>query len=88
MSCRGMIADVITIKGNNGEPISKCAACPRGSGPFPDVVLIHHAPGPDAWYMEATRRFARHGYAAICRNYACHTKSIACLVELWDGRGA
>ncbi len=149
MSYRGMIAEVITIKGNNGEPISAYAARPSGSGPFPGVVLIHHAPGWDEWYMEATRRFAHHGYAAICHNlyhragdgkpddvaakvrasggvpdaqvvgdtegavqwmraqpyhngkvgvigscsggrqaflYACHTKSIDCLVELWGGR--
>jgi len=149
MSYRGMIAEVITINGNNGEPISAYAARPSGSGPFPGVVLIHHAPGWDEWYMEATRRVAHHGYAAICHNlyhragdgkpddvaakvrasggipdaqvigdtegavqwmraqtyhngkvgvigscsggrqgflYACHTKSIDCLVELWGGR--
>ena len=149
MSYRGMIAELVTIKGNNGDPISAYVARPSGSGPFPGVVLIHHAPGWDEWYCETTRRFAHHGYAAICHNlyqragdgkpddvaakvrasggvpdaqvigdtegavqwlrsqpyvngkvgvigscsggrhgflYACHTKSINCLVELWGGR--
>ncbi len=149
MSYRGMIAELVTIKGNNGDPISAYVARPSGSGPFPGIVLIHHAPGWDEWYCEATRRFAHHGYAAICHNlyqragdgkpddvaakvrasggvpdaqvigdtegavqwlrsqpylngkvgvigscsggrhaflYACHTKSVNCLVELWGGR--
>jgi carboxymethylenebutenolidase len=29
------------------------------------MVVIHHMPGWDEWYREATRRFAHHGYAAI-----------------------
>lgn len=149
MSYRGMIAELVTIKGHNGDPISAYTARPSGSGPFPGVVLVHHAPGWDEWYIEATRRFAHHGYAAICHNlyeragqgdpadvaakvrasggvpdaqvigdteaavqwmraqpyhngkvgvigscsggrhgflYACHTKSIDALVELWGGR--
>jgi len=149
MSYRGMIAELVTIKGHNGDSVKAYAARPSGNGPFPGVVLIHHAPGWDEWYMEATRRFAHHGYAAICHNlyeragdgkpedvaakvrasggipdaqvigdteaavqwmraqsyhngkvgvigscsggrhaflYACHTKSIDALVELWGGR--
>jgi carboxymethylenebutenolidase len=31
-------------------------------------VLIHHAPGWDEWYREATRRFAYHDYLAISPN--------------------
>jgi len=144
-----MIAELVTIKGHNGDPVTAYTARPSGNGPFPGVVLIHHAPGWDEWYMEATRRFAHHGYAAICHNlyqragdgkpedvaakvrasggvpdaqvigdteaavqwmraqpyhngkvgvigscsggrhaflYACHTKSIDALVELWGGR--
>ena len=37
-------------------------------GPFPGMVLLHHAPGWDEWYREATRKFAHHGYAAISHN--------------------
>jgi carboxymethylenebutenolidase len=31
-------------------------------------VLAHHMPGWDEWYKEATLRFARQGYAALCPN--------------------
>jgi carboxymethylenebutenolidase len=145
----GMTAELVTITGHNGDKISAYSARPTGSGPFPGVVLMHHNPGWDEWYFEATRRFAHHGYAAISHNlfhragegksddvaakvragggipdsqaigdtegavkwlrsqsyvngkvgligscsggrlaflYACHTKSIDCVVELWGGR--
>ena len=40
-----------------------------GSGPFPGVhVLVHHLPGWSKFYIESTRRFAHHGYLAICAN--------------------
>jgi carboxymethylenebutenolidase len=144
----GMQAESISIAGHNGESISAYTAVPTGAGPFPGVVLMHHAPGWDEWYIEATRRFAHHGYAAISHNlyhragdgkpddvaakvrasggipdaqvigdtegavkwmraqkfnngkvgiigscsggrhaflYACHTKSVDCLIELWGG---
>ena len=68
MAYEGMIAEIITINGDKGEPISAYVARPLGAGPFPGMVLIHHAPGWDEWYRETTRRFAHHGYAAICHN--------------------
>ena len=68
MSYEGMIAESVSIKGHNGEYISAYAARPTGPGPFPGVVLIHHLPGWDEWYREATRKFAHHGYAAISHN--------------------
>jgi carboxymethylenebutenolidase len=43
-------------------------ARPLGPGPFPGMVVIHHMPGWDEWYREATRKFAHHGYAAISPN--------------------
>src|SRR5688572_3619570 len=64
----GMIAEVVNIKGHNGDEVNAYVARPTGNGPFPGVVLIHHAPGWDEWYWEATRKFAQHGYAAICPN--------------------
>ena len=64
----GMIADITTVQGFNGDSISAYFARPLGPGPFPGVVLIHHAPGWDEWYKEATRRFAHHGYLAISPN--------------------
>jgi carboxymethylenebutenolidase len=68
MSYESMIAETIAIIGHNNEPISAYAARPLGAGPFPGVVLIHHLPGWDEWYREATRKFAHHGYAAISHN--------------------
>ena len=57
-----------SIHGNKDEPISAYVARPLGAGPFPGMVLIHHAPGWDEWYRETTRKFAHHGYAAISHN--------------------
>jgi carboxymethylenebutenolidase len=64
----GMIAETIGIEGHGGDTIRAYVAKPLGPGPFPGVVLIHHAPGWDEWYFEATRKFAHHGYLAICPN--------------------
>ncbi len=65
MSYRGMIADIVTFKGHNGDVGEAYYARPAGKGPFPGVVLIHHMPGWDDWCMEATRKLAHHGIAAI-----------------------
>ncbi|MBI2935273.1 MAG: dienelactone hydrolase family protein [Chloroflexi bacterium] len=64
----GMLAETVTIQGHQGEAINAYFARPLGPGPFPGVVLIHHAPGWDEWYKETTRRFAHHGYATVCPN--------------------
>lgn len=68
MGYEGLHAETISIKGNNGEAISAYVARPLGKGPFPGMVLIHHAPGWDEWYCETTRKFAHHGYLAISHN--------------------
>ena len=64
----GLTAETIMIPGNNGDSISAYVAKPAGAGPFPGVLLIHHMPGWDDWYHEATLKFARHGYYAISPN--------------------
>jgi carboxymethylenebutenolidase len=64
----GMLAETVTIGGHGGDNIRAYYARPLGAGPVPGVVLVHHAPGWDEWYKEATRKFAYHGYAAICPN--------------------
>jgi carboxymethylenebutenolidase len=64
----GMLAETIVMEGSGGTIINAYFARPLGPGPFPGVVLIHHAPGWDEWYREATRRFAHHGYLAISPN--------------------
>ena len=68
MAYEGMLAETISIVGDKGQPISAYVARPLGSGPFPGMVLLHHAPGWDEWYREATRKFAHHGFLAICAN--------------------
>jgi carboxymethylenebutenolidase len=64
----GMLAETVTMHGAGGDVINAYFARPLGPGPFPGVVLIHHFPGWDEWYREATRRFAHHGYSALSPN--------------------
>lgn len=64
----GMIAETVTMMGYQGDQINAYYARPLGEEMFPGVVLIHHLPGWDEWYREATRKFAQHGYAAISPN--------------------
>jgi carboxymethylenebutenolidase len=64
----GMLAETVTMAGMNGDAIHAYLARPLGPGPFPGMVLIHHMPGWDEWYREATRKFAHHGYVAISPN--------------------
>jgi carboxymethylenebutenolidase len=67
----GMLAETIALQGAQGDMINAYFARPLGPGPFPGVVLIHHMPGWDAWYREATRKFAAHGYLALSPNLYC-----------------
>jgi len=64
----GMLAETVTMHGANGDVINAYFARPLGAGSFPGMVLIHHMPGWDEWYREATRKFAYHGYATISPN--------------------
>ena len=64
----GMTAEVIDLKGHNGDTINAYYVRPAGTGPFPGIVLVHHLPGWDEFYREMTRRFAQHGFVAICPN--------------------
>ena len=65
MSYNGMVAGMVSIRGDQGDGIEAYYARPAGSGPFPGVVVIHHMPGFDEWICEATRKIAHNGYAAI-----------------------
>lgn len=62
----GIVAGVSTITGGGGDTIHAYIARPDGPGPYPGVVLLHHAPGWDEYYREFTRRFAAHDFIAIC----------------------
>lgn len=64
----GMLAETVAITGAKGDLINAYFARPLGSGPVPGMVLIHHLPGWDEWYREATRKFAHHGYATLSPN--------------------
>ena len=62
------MAETITITGHGGDHIEAYFARPLGPGPFGGVVVIHHMPGYDEGTKEITRKFATHGYNAICPN--------------------
>ncbi|MBP05928.1 MAG: carboxymethylenebutenolidase [Chloroflexi bacterium] len=62
----GLVAETIKMKSSNGDEINAYLAKPLVEGNFPTVVLIHHLPGWDELYKEFTRKFAHHGYIAIC----------------------
>src|SRR5262249_23529851 len=67
----GMVAEITTYTAGGGDLIHAYVARPIGEGPFPGVVLLHHMPGWDEFYFEFTRRFAHHGYNAICPDLYC-----------------
>ena len=64
----GILAETVTITGSNGDPINAYMARPLGAGPFPAMVLVHHMPGWDEWYREATFKFANQGYVTLTPN--------------------
>jgi carboxymethylenebutenolidase len=61
-------AETVTMAGAGGDPIEGYLAQPLGTGPYGGVVVIHHMPGYDEATKEITRRFAAHGYLALCPN--------------------
>jgi carboxymethylenebutenolidase len=65
---RGMTCENVTLEGEGRTTITAYGAKPGGAGSFPAVVLVHHLPGWSEFYIETTRRFAHHGYLAICAN--------------------
>jgi carboxymethylenebutenolidase len=58
----------VAFAGFNGDTINAYYAYPDRPGPMPGLVLIHHLPGWDEFYLELTRRFAHHGFASISPN--------------------
>lgn len=64
-------AGITRYTGGNGDTIHAYVARPEGDGPFPGLVLVHHLPGWDEFYQEFARRFANHGYIAICPDLYC-----------------
>jgi carboxymethylenebutenolidase len=63
-----MRAETVAISGHGQDTIEAYLAQPLDSEPTGSVVVIHHMPGYDEGTKEITRRFAVHGYLAICPN--------------------
>ncbi|HJP74014.1 MAG TPA: dienelactone hydrolase family protein [Pseudonocardiaceae bacterium] len=61
-------AETVTITGHNDDEIEAYLARPLDAAPFGGVVVIHHMPGYDEATKEMVRKFAAHGYAALCPN--------------------
>ena len=64
----GMIAELISMKGDGGDTVNAYLSRPLGPGPYPGIVLVHHLPGWDELYREMARRLSQHGYVVICPN--------------------
>lgn len=63
-----MRAETTWITGDGGDAVEAYLAQPLDSPPAGGVVVIHHTPGYDEATKEITRRFAAHGYLALCPN--------------------
>jgi carboxymethylenebutenolidase len=61
-------AETVTITGHDGDEIEAYLARPLSDRPRGGVVVIHHMPGYDEATKEMVRKFAAHGYAALCPN--------------------
>ena len=62
----------VLITGHAGAEVNAYRAVPAGEARRGGVIVIHHLPGWDSSTKEITRRFAAHGYNALCPNlYAC-----------------
>ncbi len=63
-----MRAETVEITGHGRDSIEAYLAQPLEAEPTGGVVVIHHMPGYDQGTKEITRKFAAHGYLAICPN--------------------
>lgn len=68
MSYEAQFSETVNIHGHQNDLIDAYLSRPVGSGPYPGVVMIHHMPGWDEAHKEMARKFAHHGYVAICPN--------------------
>jgi carboxymethylenebutenolidase len=58
----------MSLIGAGGDEIEAYLAQPTGRTSIGGVVVIHHMPGYDEPTKEITRKFAAHGYLALCPN--------------------
>jgi carboxymethylenebutenolidase len=68
MTYEALFAETVLMRGHQGDQIDAYLARPVGLASCAGVVVIHHMPGWDGPSKEIARRFAHHGYAAICPN--------------------
>lgn len=59
------LAEPVRFTGHGGDAVDGYYARPLGTGPFPGLVIIHHAPGLDEETMDVTRRLAVRGFATL-----------------------
>src|SRR5690606_6190123 len=67
----GITAEIITFPGGDGGETHAYVARPVTDAPLPGIVLVHHMPGWDEFYLETAERLARHGYEVICPDLYC-----------------
>ncbi len=67
-SIRGIVAGAMPMMSAQGDEINAYVARPDGAGPYPGIVITHHAPGFDEFTQEMARRFANHGFVTISPN--------------------
>jgi carboxymethylenebutenolidase len=60
-----MLAETVRFRGHNGDEVDGYFARPLGAGPFPGLVIIHHAPGLDEETEDVTRRLGARGFATL-----------------------
>lgn len=65
---RDLSAKTIHLQGHQGAELEAYLASPKGSDQCGGVVVVHHMPGYDEGTREIVRRFAAHGYVAVCPN--------------------
>ncbi|MFY9930208.1 MAG: dienelactone hydrolase family protein [Streptosporangiaceae bacterium] len=63
-----ILAETVTIAGDNGDEIEAYSARVLNAGPVGGVVVIHHLPGYDRQTKEFTRAFAAGGLNAVMPN--------------------
>ncbi len=63
-----MRAETVSIVGAGKDEIEAYLAQPVDRPAVGGVVVIHHMPGYDESTKEITRKFAAHGYLALCPN--------------------
>jgi carboxymethylenebutenolidase len=61
-----MQTSLVAFAGHDGDQIEGYLARPEGEEPVGSVIVLHHMPGWDEGSIEIARKFAHHGYTALC----------------------